>query len=115
MRIDKGHLSLLYDTLYNEADKVFKEYNPCEINSDGICKHNRKCCNGKKTGVICKYLGDNGCTIRCLSCKLWTCKTLNKSNPEIREMLEPLNKIAKLNELVKFRTTKEMIIWNGQQ
>jgi len=63
--------SLMYDYLYDKATMLFNEYNPCAVRY-GTCVSGRGggnefCCFG------CDYLGDNGCTTRALSCKLYLC------------------------------------------
>lgn len=84
-------LSAKYDRLYDKADAVLKEHNPCQIrrDEDGIVrcadvrrkmqlkgydymKHQQTqlCC------TACPHLGPNGCTVKALSCKLWLCSTL---------------------------------------
>ena len=78
--------SKLYDLIYAKADKLFKEYNPCNIqkNKRGkltcTCQFYKDgsvglCCtrHGEKDNK-CKYLSDSGCTTNCLSCKLYYCK-----------------------------------------
>jgi len=64
----------LYDLIYEKADRLFKEYNPCEIGKNifGEVCCRRKLCNQLCCGG-CKYLSKNGCTIKCLSCKLCLC------------------------------------------
>jgi hypothetical protein len=68
----------LYDLLYAKADKLLKQYNPCNIrveqgklicNNASMCKRNGEslCC------ADCDYLGNNGCTTNCLGCKLGMC------------------------------------------
>ena len=68
----------LYDLVYNKADKLFKEYNPCKIK----CKKNNISCImhsvGRPNNKLCcysceKHWSDKGCTIKCLYCKLYLC------------------------------------------
>ena len=68
---------LLYLTLYHLTDFLFKFYN--------ICEREGKECAGTKCGAEpigccfhCKHLAENGCTVKSLSCKLWTCPSLSK-------------------------------------
>jgi len=123
----------LYDLIYNKANKLLKQYNPCNIrikesndrlfgklicNNEYMCKRNGEslCCSG------CKYLGHNGCTIKCLECKVgwcWqgkTCKDIfeddllhvNMPRTFIHKM-DRLRKIMKKYQLNKIRTSKEEI------
>jgi len=67
--------SFIYDWLYECADYLLKKYPVCNIHiENGIVKCNRSdgpCCGG------CKYLGEEGCAIRCLGCKLGFCYESN--------------------------------------
>lgn len=82
----------VYDALYYLADLMLEKYRPCQIEQvepkdgfkrtvfDVICTRGRRyvgryanesdrgtCCGG------CKYLSIDGCTVRCLGCKLFLC------------------------------------------
>ena len=63
---------LLY--LWDFLDRLQRKHNICNIRTcDGITvctkgKVSELCCFG------CKYLNDNGCTVKSLSCKLWFCE-----------------------------------------
>jgi len=62
----------LYDLIYEKADRLFKEYNPCEIGKNifgkSCCRKSENfCCRG------CRHLSDDGCTVRSLACKLCLC------------------------------------------
>lgn len=85
--------SKLYDELYEEADALFKEYNPCRIEGN-TCLYGRTtddpvgksfCCNG------CDHLCERGCTVKALSCKLWLCGMVANWAP--KEFLDKLQKI----------------------
>jgi len=115
----------LYDLIYNKADKLFEEYNPCNIrvkdnvlicNNKYMCKKYGKdlCCSG------CRYLGEKGCTIKCLSCKVgmcWeghTCETMFKKDlshiniPKVFiHKIDRLKRIAYKYQLSFTRTSKE--------
>ena len=84
-------LSALYDRIYDIADRLFKKYDPCNIHivERGIGYNSRKtsteyglCCGG------CKYLSKDGCTVKCLPCKLHICSTFmysyDKNGREVR-------------------------------
>ena len=85
--------SAVYDRIYDIADRLFKKYNPCDIHMrDGaICcadkihtqyRPKSLCCTG------CKYWTTNGCTVKCLPCKLHICNTFiysyDKNGREVR-------------------------------
>lgn len=68
----------LYDLIYAKADKLLKQYNPCNIrvennvlvcNNENMCERSGEslCCGD------CEYLGENGCTTKCLACKVGMC------------------------------------------
>lgn len=72
--MNHGKLSKEYDRIYEEADALFKRYDPCQF-KDGKCKSEvfpDGCCEG------CVYLGSNGCTIQSLGCKLFMCGSVIK-------------------------------------
>lgn len=89
-------LSAEYDRIYEEADKLLKEYNPCQFEDDK-CIFNRitedayknrgiKICegpfseyttsNGCCDSYSCKYIRPKGCTIKALGCKFYRCSYL---------------------------------------
>jgi len=68
----------LYDLIYTKADKLLKEYNPCNIhkNNQGllVCNNKQMCKDNEKLCCFqCKYQSINGCTIKCLGCKEALC------------------------------------------
>jgi hypothetical protein len=78
----------LHDRLYDYANKIIKKYDPCKI-ENGACVRENICCNG------CKYLTKDGCSIKCLWCKLWLCDYLLKK-PKCRPLILRLKKIEKI-------------------
>lgn len=118
-------LEKIYDTLYEEADKVLKEFNPCEHKGDGdnhICLGSTKenpamwkensaacCCGG------CKFWKINvGCTAeKPLSCKVWLCGAARLKHKEIPHKLDAIAKKAYNLELVGARQDKSFIINNA--
>ena len=74
-------LSEAYDTLYNRAQELLNEYNPCEI-INGECVAQaygfEACCSRR-----CKYISSSGCTIRNLKCKMHLCGEVLDNNPEM--------------------------------
>lgn len=84
----------IYDTVCNQLDKEFQDNNFCDFKCDR-CKASRAnytrnkvmgCCYSFNYNVwrgaynirLCKYLKDNKCTIKCIACKMFTCKYLQK-------------------------------------
>lgn len=129
------NLDKLHDLIYTKANRLFKKYNPCNIHIDKrkqlVCNNprysydkpnqqlqfwNDLCCGG------CKYLGDNGCTTKCLGCKVGLCRTgdryeitegafdscckILKVNEVFRKKLHRLAKIANKYKLVKLHSAK---------
>ena len=68
----------LYDLIYDKADKLLKQYNPCNIytNTNGVlvCNNANMCSEGgeKLCCFQCHYWS-NGCTVKCLGCKVSLC------------------------------------------
>lgn len=115
------YFSEKYDELYEKADKLLKEYNPCKIKC-GSCQANRidpkynstnqLCCGG------CPHW-KNGCTVKSLACKLWLCGPVqgkfpylyNKNSERIRELAHKLeairNEAYKVGIPLVFRGSKE--------
>jgi hypothetical protein len=94
-------LSALYDRTYDIADRLFKKYNPCNIRVEGgkICcleiipftRQDKLCCKG------CSFW-QNGCTVKCLGCKLYTCGDIKICYPTLYNKLSKLRRVAyKLN------------------
>ncbi len=86
----------LYDTIYSEADALFKKHNPCKF-KNGCCAAARgehptvsnHCCMG------CKHHNPKtGCTVKSLACKLWTCSRIRRDYPELDKAVRELNKLA---------------------
>lgn len=111
--------SKLYDLVYDKADKLFKEYNPCKIQckKEGLTcikykKAHKKCmlcCAGCK-----KHWSNKGCTIKCLYCKLYICGAVAnkyKANTTFRKRLYKLCKIASKYVLLDgYYMTKRMTL-----
>ena len=107
--------SKLYDLIYDKADRLFKQYNPCNIQKDKsgkiTCsyKHssNRLCCHVIFNGG-CKYYSENGCTTQCLPCKLYYCgakpKHLSHKEYDIfRKKIQALRSESYQENLSSFR------------
>lgn len=116
-------MSKLYDKLFNRAQTLFKEYNPCDIQCDKdgyiscrgytACKDNQLCC----TSPTCKHWTPIGCSVQSLSCKLWICSIIGVYYPipsdEFYEKLHNLRLIADHYGLRVFRGTKRDSIMNA--
>jgi hypothetical protein len=68
--------SFIYDFLYTTADFMLKKYPVCNIRK----VNGKMCCNSTSfyntahlCCVQCQYKSENGCIIKCLSCKLQFC------------------------------------------
>ena len=117
--VSTTNLSVIYDRIYDIADRLFKKYNPCNIHKKG----NNVTCIGKtapcKTlccyecssfcGLSTHYYWDNGCTIKCLGCKLFLCFPARDKHPIFSKKLYRLRTIAYLNNLpaTKYYLPKE--------
>lgn len=80
----------LYDELYDKADEIGRQNNPCNIKVQGNLVTCRWCpywcCEG------CRHNGPKGCRVKSLSCKLYLCHRAMKYVPEsektkIRDLL----------------------------
>lgn len=77
----------IYDTVCDYLDEKFQRDNICDFKNNkciavregGYFENNCGCCYGPKRGK-CKYLINNKCTIKSISCKLFTCRYLKKNN-----------------------------------
>jgi len=121
-----------YDAMCGYLDKEFTENDYCEF-KDGTCIVNRNgvgknktcgCCYSfyldffmnMRDKKLCKHLGPTGCTTKCLPCKLYTCRFLEKKK-RIGFSLYSFPKIEKVfnrkqREALRyncFRTREEII------
>lgn len=94
----------LYDELWHIADDLLKKYDPCKLDEHGSCIRGVNCC------VDCKYLTDTGCSIKCLSCKLWLCDKVKLLYPDLAEKMQVLINIAHKHNLAHWRTPKSKVI-----
>lgn len=92
------HFSELYDQFYNIGDKIIKHHNPC---GDGEACNYAFCCDG------CDYLQkDIGCSVKCITCKLWLCNKANISD-DVREELWELVSLVRYFLFNKLRASKQ--------
>lgn len=116
MHIGRLFLSRCYDELYAQADAVLKRHNPCQIRkeADGTfsCEDSRThpagsrgsqlCCGG------CEHLGPQGCTVKSLACKVWTCQTLKDAKHPVVQELYQIKKAADRDYVpLGFRASKK--------
>jgi len=117
-------LSAIYDRVYNIADRLFKKYNPCKIQ---IKNNKTKCANKyyKCTHLCCQYWGDrcqhwqNGCTIKCLACKLFICGEIQDNKVYI-DLVKHINRLRRITTKCGFSNfdyyiTKKIIIKQVRQ
>lgn len=118
----------LYDLIYDKANKLLKEYNPCNIrlNTYGllICNNEKyDTGNGKLCCSMCEYQSSKGCTTKCLACKVALCECDNRGwvskktfnyccdwmevNPRFREKMYKLVKVAQKYKLFVLRAGKK--------
>lgn len=111
--MNKSDLSKIYDLLYQEADRIITQGNPCDF-VDGTCVSSRKhinkdckCCEG------CKHLEvGKGCTVKSLGCKLWLCRDGASPHQYIEGYLGALRGIAIALGIPKsHRASKEEEKW----
>lgn len=76
-----------YDALIEAADKVMALWpGVCGFKPDGSCERGEKtCCQFIPS---CPYLaGNDGCTVKCLACKLWYCPEIEVRHPLLAEAM----------------------------
>ena len=85
-----------YDLFCETADDVMALWGDvCEI-KDGNCVRQREggtCCMNRypnKENPHCPYLGEDGCTIQCLHCKLTYCEEMKRKHPALAEIMRCL-------------------------
>ena len=112
--------SKLYDLIYDKADKLFKKYNPCKIhtNDDGEVSCLRQKTSRPKNSLCCsvcnKNINNKGCSVRCLSCKLFVCGRLIYNGGKYKEFFYELSKLRSIAEehgipTTTFYTSKEEV------
>lgn len=91
----------IYDALYNEADRLLKDANPCNIRIE----NNKKVCNGDLASCCfgCKHLGPDGCTVEALACKLWLCRDVRRK-PENNQIVVSLFSLRRVGYALGIET-----------
>lgn len=96
----KKRYNYIYDEVCNYLDKKFNDENICEFNNNKCisvrnnshCKESLNgCCYGIKRG-LCKNFKEGKCTIKSISCKLFTCRYLKRNNIKFKVNDIPLLK-----------------------
>jgi len=99
--------SYLYDFLYIIADQLIKKYNPCQIHEDESeelhCMGNEPCC------WECRFLRLDGCTTKCLGCKLWLCGAAGEDHTELCKILSEMRTIAHKYNMLGVRKSKKEV------
>ncbi len=119
----------LYDLIYDKADRLLREHNPCGIHTNEqkvlVCNNKQMCKMGgeKLCCFQCEYQSTSGCTIKCLGCKVALCNIPSRafhqksrfdrdcSNINTSEIFKvkmwKLNRIAMRYKLFFLHATKE--------
>ena len=102
-----------YNLLCDIADKLLADHQPCK-GCTGCGGYERKpfdCCTG------CPFNGPQGCTTRCLACKLWLCQSLPKrAGNGLREKLRRLQSLTiKLNMHYARSTPMEALLMSDKR
>jgi len=116
LKVDKKLLENLHTALYNRGQQLFNKYSPCQIKPTGEFEGSNKlmvcskptiyqsgycCCGG------CKNLGNDGCKVEALWCKLWFCVFLPGRYSEMCKKLRGLARIMEAFHLSCYRAGKE--------
>ncbi len=84
----------LYDAIITVAEKAMDLWpNVCEFKPDGSClRSHNSCCTLEPS---CKYLvNGQGCSVKCLACKLWFCPEIACRYPSLVEIMTCLKSRA---------------------
>ena len=83
----------LYDVLIALGQQTLDNYNPCDWRN-GKCRRMRSSEDDEGCCVGCQHLGDEGCTVESLGCKLWLCEGQRDLFKECDIELKVLRQIA---------------------
>ena len=92
--------SYIYDNICDYLDNKYKKCNYCDFKND-VCiyfrelkefDHKNGCCYKVSRGGLCKYFKNKKCTIKSISCKLYSCEVLRNNKINFRMKYFPLIK-----------------------
>lgn len=92
--------SFIYDTVCDYIDNKYLTCNYCDFKDD-VCvffrnnpdiMHKYGCCYSESRGGLCENLKDKKCSIKSISCKLYSCEYLRKKKVNFRMKNIPLIK-----------------------
>lgn len=99
-----------YDDLYQKAEDLMAKYNPCH-SLEGKCRGDYWYSSDSFCCSRCKYLTKEGCSVKSLFCKLWTCwKTEHFHSREFKIEQHKLFNEAFYYKLLMFRGSKEDVM-----
>lgn len=107
--------SWLYDFLYTIGDQLIKTHNPCQIQKDaagGVRCLSETMSAGTDRSLCCtncRFLEPNGCTTRCLGCKLSLCGIAMGANLELNRILGKMRTVMWKYDMGGIRVSKEEV------
>lgn len=124
-RSKKQRYNYIYDKACAKLDYEFQTKNLCDFKDNkciekrrtnvicGCCRHYRNLFSKKL--IKCKYLKNKKCTAKCITCKMFTCDTLQKQGIKFRIrdfylLNYYLNPMQKLIIKASYFTTKDKIL-----
>jgi len=95
-------LSAIYDLLCQRAEMAIEKYDPCHIR-EGRCRRDEFCCDG------CRHLGQAGCTVKALACRVWLCIEAENDprNAQCKRILREIAAVADQLKINGYRCSKE--------
>lgn len=119
-------INYIYDYMCDYLDREFNEFNLCDFNDNKCISRRDLECSGCKNpitygccytkGRICPNLINNNCSIKCLPCKFFTCRYLEKRGIKYRPwnylMIRLFLSYNQMNILDSYLYTSKDIIMN---
>ena len=96
----KKRYEFIYDYVCDYIDKKYIDCNYCDF-KDNVCRYYREkndlshkngCCYNDKRGGLCEHLKNNKCSIKSISCKLYSCPLLRENDINFKIKNIPLIK-----------------------
>ncbi len=116
--MNRKELSIEYSRIYDEANKIFKKYNPCQFKGNE-CNRNRywneRQIHKEKNGCCydCSSIGPKGCKIKSISCKLFTCHIVRENYKQCEIEIAQLRKLTyKLFGSIPCGMSKSTLFYN---